>query len=399
MGVPVAAQSQRLSVLSPFKPDPIPPGVNNFAGDLMGTWQLEHDTAVDYETLMFPEIGPATDAAFATGRYVHDLFYNWATVPEYAGNLLELGSRLPEGLISDLAPSQAASVSWQEAQYGVVYTLSLMLLSYNRELFDAVGASAPPTTWDELKQAAAAFGGDAPMGLIMPYGAAAGIGGVTSLWMALLQQAGGRMYDDAGKPDFVDAPGIDALQLMVDLMPYTTPDSLNLVDPNSIAFRMNNNGAAMTFTFPAFWGVMNGGAPSGAGKIVPAVMPRGPENNASVNGVDAWTIAAASPNPDLATQLIGFYLSPEVQKRQLLETGWLPARLSVLADPEVQQATALAGVMLEQAQSPFDSFVARNYMAVTNLIGMEIQRALAGAQTAAAALTAASAAIQPLLMF
>jgi multiple sugar transport system substrate-binding protein len=373
--------------------------VNNFAGDLIATWQTEHDTGVTYETHPFPEIDPASNAAFATGGYVHDLFYNWAMVPEYAGNLLELDSRLPESLLADLAPSQAASVSWQGAQYGVVYTLSLMLLYYNRELFDTVGISAPPTTWDELKQAAAMFGGEYPTGLMMPYGAAAGIGGITSLWMAFLQQAGGRMFDDEGKPVFADAPGVEALQLMVDLMPFTTPDSLNFVDPNTIAFRMSIDSAAMTFTFPPFWQMMNGGAPAGQGKIVPALMPTGPENNASVNGVDAWTIAAASPNPDLATQLALFYLSPEVQKRQLIDTGWLPARLSVLADAEVQQATPVAAVTLEQAKSPFDSFVTRNYMAITNLIGIEIQNALAGEQTPAAALTNATAAIQPLLMF
>lgn len=394
-----AAQSQRLSVLTIGQPDPAPPGVGGFAGDLLGVWSADHDTAVDYETQLFPEIDPASNAAFATGGYVHDLFYNWAMVPEYAGNLLELGSRLPDDLISDLAPSQAASVSWQGQQYGAVYSLSLMVLFYNREQLDAAGISEPPTTWDELKATAAAFGTQGPTGLIMPYAAAAGIGGVCSVWSAFLQQAGGRMFDDDGKPAFNDAPGVDALQLMIDLMPYTTFDSPRVAGYNDVALRMNSGGAAMTFSFPPFWEVMNGGAPAGEGNIVPAVMPTGPENNATVNGVDAWTIAAASPNPELAMQLIEFYLSPEVQKRQSIDTRCLPARLSVLADPDVQQANPVAAVLLEQAKSPFDSFVTRNFMPITNTIGIEIQHALAGQQTAAAALTAATAAIQPLLMF
>src|SRR6188472_3632392 len=85
-GLPVGAQSQRLSVLSLQTPDPIPPGVSNFAVDLLAIWQTDHDTGVDYETRPFFEIVQATTDAFGSGRYVHDIFYNWATIPEVAGN-------------------------------------------------------------------------------------------------------------------------------------------------------------------------------------------------------------------------------------------------------------------------------------------------------------------------
>ncbi len=237
----------------------------------------------------------------------------------------------------------------------------------------------------------------APSGLIMPYGASAGIGGVASVWMAFLQQAGGRMYDDAGQPVFDDDPGVDALQFMIDLMPITTVDSLATVGYNDVAFRMTLGSAAMTFSFPAFWNVLNSGAPPGEGKIVPAVMPKGPQNNATINGVDAWTVATASPNPDQAAQLVEFYLDAEVQKRQVVDTGWLPARLSVLDDPDVQALNPVAAVLREQANTPFDSFVTPNYMAMTDAIGREIQKALRGEQSASQALTAAKSAIRPLI--
>jgi multiple sugar transport system substrate-binding protein len=142
---------------------------------------------------------------------------------------------------------------------------------------------------------------------------------------------------------------------------------------------------------------MNGGALPGEGRIVPAVMPKGPESNATINGVDAWTIATASPNQDLAAELIAFYLSPDVQKRQAIDTGWLPSRLSVLGDAEVQAANPVAAVLLEQAASPFDSFVTPNYLAITDAIGREIQKALRGEQTASQALSSAKSAIQPLM--
>jgi multiple sugar transport system substrate-binding protein len=277
-------------------------------------------------------------------------------------------------------------------------TLSLMLLFYNKNLFEQKGLTGPPTTWDELKGYAAEFqDGPFPMGFMAPWGAPAGIGSVASYWMAFLQQAGGTMYDEAGQPVFDDAPGVDALQLMIDLMPSMTGDSITNIDTNAVAFRMQYDGAAMTMTFPSFWDVMNGGAPPGEGKIVPAVMPAGPESNATVNSVDAWTMASLSPNPERAMELVEFYLSPEVQRRQWTDLGWLPARLSMLENPEIQAMTPVAAVMREQANSPFDSFITPNYMAVTMAIGVEIRKALRGEQTAAQALTAVDAAVRPLL--
>ena len=396
--VPVGAQATQLSVLTVGKPDPRPPGTYDYGNDLLDIWKSEHDTGVTYDIQPLFAIDQVSQTAFDTQAYVYDLLYNSAMIPEFSANLLEIGSRLPDELVADLAPAQADSVSWQGQQYGVMPTLSLMLLFYNKDLFELKGLTGPPTTWDELKGYAAEFQETPfPIGMMMPWGAPAGIGSVTSYWMAFLQQAGGTMYDEAGQPVFDDAPGVDALQLMIDLMPSMTGDSITSIDTNTVAFRMQYDGAAMTMTFPAFWDVMNGNAPPGQGKIVPAVMPAGPESNATVNAVDAWTMASLSPNPDRAMELVDFYFSPEVQLRQWTELGWLPARLSMLENPEIQAMTPIAAVLREQANAPFESFISRNYMAVTLAIGQQIQKALRGEQTASQALTAAEEAVRPLL--
>ncbi len=395
---PVGAQTTQLSVLTAGEPDPRPPGTYDYGNDMLDIWKSDHDTGVTYDIQPLFGIDQVSQTAFDSGTYVYDLLYNSARIPEFNPNLMEIGSRLADELVADLAPAQGVSVSWQGQQYGVMPTLSLMLLFYNKNLFDLKGLSAPPTTWDELKGYAAEFQEEPfPIGMMMPWGAPAGIGSVTSYWMAFLQQAGGTMYNEAGQPVFNDAPGVDALQLMIDLMPSMTGDSITNIDTNAVAFRMQYDGAAMTMTFPAFWEVMNGFAPAGEGKIVPAVMPAGPENNATVNAVDAWTMASLSPNPERAMELVDFYLSPEVQKRQWTDLGWLPARLSMLEDPDIQAMTPVAAILREQANSPFDSFVSKNYMAVTLEIGQQIQRALRGEQTATQALTAADLAIRPLL--
>ena len=50
------------------------------------------------------------------------------------------------------------------------------------------------------------------------------------------------------------------------------------------------------------------------------------------------------PNPELARKLIEFYLDPRSRRARSIDTGWLPIRLSVLNDPEVQEKAANAAV-------------------------------------------------------
>jgi multiple sugar transport system substrate-binding protein len=127
-----------------------------------------------------------------------------------------------------------------------------------------------------------------------------------------------------------------------------------------------------------------------AGKIGAAVLPAGAAGTASIDGTDAFTVTLSSKNPELAAKLIEFYLDAEVQKRQVLDTGWLPIRLSTLEDPEVQAAATNAPIILEQAKAPYDSFVTPDYIEVTQAIGTELQRCIRKEKTAQQAIQDAS---------
>jgi multiple sugar transport system substrate-binding protein len=273
---------------------------------------------------------------------------------------------------------------------GVVFSLSLLTLFYNTELFQNAGISAP-ANWEELKNVAKELTGGGKYGWVLNYGAPEGIGGVASYWMCFLQQAGGKVYNDEGEPDFNNEVGVSALQVMVDLMPYTDPGSISYVGINDATNVFTAGNAAMMMNWPFMWKPANDPASSKVvGKVGTAILPAGPVSSASIDGTDAYTIAKNSPNPELSRKLIEFYLDKEVQKRQVIDTGWLPIRLSVLNDPEVQAAASNAAVVLEQAKYPYDSFVTPDYNEVTTTIGVEIQKALSGSQSAADAIKNAS---------
>jgi len=380
-----------LNILVPAAPDPAPPGVANFSEDAFAKWKTDHNVVVNYEAPPWPQLHDKMAANFASGQYVHDIIYNCGWVPEFADYLVPFVDQLPTDLVDDLPKSSFGTVTWNGKRMGVIFTLSLLTLFYNTAHLEQAGISEPPKTWDELKGVAKEMTHDGQYGWVLNYGAPEGIGGVASYWMVYLQQAGGKVFDASGNPDFNNSAGVDALQLMVDMMPYTDPGSISYVGINDATNIFTNGQATMMMNWPFMWVPANDPASSKiVGQVGSTILPAGSAGTASIDGTDAYTITKLSKNPDLARQLIEFYLDKDVQKRQVLDTGWLPIRLSVLNDPEVQAKAPNAAAVLEQANNPYDSFVTPDYNAITTAIGVEIQKALQGSQSAADSIKNAS---------
>ncbi|MFM7719200.1 MAG: ABC transporter substrate-binding protein [Actinomycetota bacterium] len=384
-----------LSVLSPSVPDPAPPGVAQFSLDAFEAWKADNGVEVVYEDVPWPELHDKMASDFTAGTGTWDIEYNCGWVPEFANNLVPFVDQMDPAIVADMPASSFGTVTWDGQRLGAVFSLSLLTLFYNTDLLAAKGITAPPTTWEELKGYTAELTGDGKYGWVLNYGAPEGIGGTASYWMAFLQQAGGTMYDASGNPAFNTPEGVDAMQFLLDLWDAgTDPGSISYVGINDATNVFTSGNAAMMMNWPFMWKPANDPASSQiVGAVGAAILPAGPAGSASIDGTDAWTITNTTEDPELARKLVEFYLDAEVQKRQVLDTGWLPIRLSVLNDPEVQAAASNAAVTLEQAQYPYDSFVTPDYNQVTQAIGSEIQKALQGEQTAAETIQAASDAV------
>jgi multiple sugar transport system substrate-binding protein len=385
------AEDAKLNVFAPLPPDPAPPGAAKFSEDAFAKWQQANGAQVSYELLAWPQLHDRMATAFASGAAPWDICYMCGWVPELLSNLVPYADSLSRELVDDLPKSSFSTVTVDGKRYGAVFTLSLLTLFYNKEMLEKAGFKEPPKNWDELKRAAKELTHDGQFGFVLNYGDPAGIGGTASYWMTYLQQAGGKMYGEDGMPVFKSDAGVDALQLMVDLMPYTDPGSISYAGINDATNVLLAGRAGMMMNWPFMWNAGNDPKQSKVvGKLSSAVLPAGPAGSASIDGTDAWTVTKYSKNPDKARSLIEFYLDKDVQKRQVLDTGWLPIRLSVLADPEVQEKAPNAAVVLEQAKHPYDSFVTADYNEVTVAVGTEVQKALQGQKKAAEAIADAS---------
>ena len=382
------AADKTLTVFSPLAPDPAPPGVAQFSLDAMKQWEQKNGVDVSYDAVAWVQLHNRMATSFAAGDASWDVVYMCGWVPEFADSIIPFVDSLPAELIADLPESSFKTVTWNQKRMGTVFTLSLLTLFYNDDHLKLAGITAPPKNWDELKGYAKELTRDGRYGWTMNYGQASDIGGTASYWMCFLQQAGGRMWKEDGQPDFNNSAGVDALQVMVDLMPYTDPGAISYIPINDATNVFNAGNASMMMNWPFMWKVSNDPAQSQiVGKVRCAPLPAGPAGTASIDGTDAWTITKTSKNPALARQLIEFYLSKDIQRQMTLDTGWLPIRKSVLADPAIQKAYPNAAALLEQAQHPYDSFLTPDYSEVTQAIGTEIQLALQKQKTAAQAIT------------
>lgn len=393
-----AGAATGIAVLSPRPPDPAPPGVVDVAATQFARWKIAHNVYLNYEAVAWSAIHDKLVSVFRAGTHVYDVFYMAGWIPEFAENLAPLDGLISPSPRADLPSSAGKSVTWGRHTLGVPTTLSLLTLFYNAEHFSRAGISAPPTTWDDLKRVAAELTRDGRFGWRQNYGQPAGIGGAASYWMVFLQQAGGTLYDSAGQPAFDNAAGVDALNLMLDLLPSTDPRSLTDMSIVDSTLGLRDGSSSMGMNWPFMWATVqtDPGSPV-AGKIANAVLPAGAAGSASLDGCDAWTIAADSKVKREAVELLEFYLDRDVQKQQALLTGWLPIRISVYEDEEIRARLPHAAVVLDQARHPYQSFLTPDYTAVTTAIGNEVLSALRGQKVASAAIKDAAEAVRAIV--
>ena len=390
-------ERQTVSVLTATAPDPVPPGADTYYEALVLAWERRNDARILSEAAAVQTIGAKLQLNFQAGRHVYDVVYSAGWLPSIANDVYRLDELIPPEIRADIEPSSFNAVRWAGSDLGVPYSANLVILYVNRALLAAAGIAGAPTTWDELLAAARELTRDGVSGLALPFGQLQGIGGLTSHWIILLQQAGGRLLDDSGLPDFVDSAGVDALQLLVDLAPTLDPFALGDRHVNDVIVAFMQGRAAMMMTWSSAYPLLTDLAISTvAADVGIATLPAGPAGSASIDAGDAWAIEGRTWVVDEAMSLIQLYLDPRAQRQLCLTTGALPVRLSVLEDPAVVEAAPQATVVREQLRSPYDNFLTPNYAVVTAVIGAEIAAAMRGSKTPGQALRAAADALRDL---
>ncbi|MFB2585803.1 ABC transporter substrate-binding protein [Herbiconiux liukaitaii] len=243
-------------------------------------------------------------------------------------------------------------------QYLMPLSLQGYLVMYDAEAFTAAGLDpdAPPSTWEELMEAAQALterddsGTITRSGFLMPSQALARQQSFTTL----LAGAGGTLVNDDGTAaEFASSEGAAALDFFTDLYVGDDAVSANLgedyLNAPPAQQPLVQGTAAMTVQSAPGMVQILASAPDKDLRVMPALGFEGGDPAAFGGAGAGLMINSDTENPDLAWQFIDYMLSPEVSTEYTEGTGSIPVRASA-AESDYATGSPVISMFLSQTE-------------------------------------------------
>lgn len=281
-------------------------------------------------------------------------------------------------------PGHWSSTVYQGVNYGVPCFSNCLAWWTNTEMKEAAGVEVP-TTWDELRETAAALTtrehyGAAVSGRHTEEGA---FQFLTFLWSAGSDLA--TVNDEGGQR---------ALQLWVDLVNEGSMSQGILgMGQWAVKDEFGNRRAAMMLNGP--WNIpdMRASYPDVQWEVSAIPIDQNPT---SILGGENYGVTGDSQNVDAAWEYIRWTQQPDNYTRFIQELAMFPSRSDVAEDPYWAEDPVLS-VFLEQISIARARAYGANYGEMSNALQDAMQSALTGQSTVQEALDRAAAVITPLL--
>jgi multiple sugar transport system substrate-binding protein len=333
------------------------------------------------------------------GNQRHQLFVQWLNAhvdkpdvlqldviwtPEFAaaGWILPLTRWHPD--TADFFSGVIAADRWKGTLYAIPWWTDVGMLYWRTDLLPHAPRSLAELS-DELS--ASVSHGAVHEGLLWQ---GARYEGLVTVFVEFLGAFGGSILDDSGRV-VVDSPrGIAALSFMRDLVDrgLVPRDAMTWHEEESrLAFQAGD--AAMLRNWPYAYALMNDSASSRiAGKFAVAPMPGTPAGapTAALGG-QQLAINARTSHPDDAYRLVSFLTAPAQMLERARIAGTFPPRRSLYGQPALDSAlpvpAARARAVLERATPRPATPI---YSQLSELLQVQLHRALTGQTAPAAAL-------------
>lgn len=293
--------------------------------------------------------------------------------------------------LDDILPVAWTLGEWQGEH--VAYPLAgyANVLNYRKDLLEAAGIE-PPKTQEELLAAAQQLT-DADAGVFGIALLGAKGSAVAQDYMAWVQQHGGRILDDEGKPALNTPENVEILKFFGELFNYAPPGSTDYWwDQRETAFR-SGNVAMMEGWSIARAGYENPEISTVVGNVdvAPAPVTAGLETKYGFGGWGIGINADSTPEEqECAWQFIKWLTSPEIQKEWLRNDG-APIRRSTMTDPEIVAEYPWMPLLLDSFEKGDGDYRPRipQYSLIQDALGTHVNAFLVGQETAEEALAAA----------
>ncbi|MCJ8139178.1 extracellular solute-binding protein [Falsirhodobacter halotolerans] len=338
--VGAAAQQQEVNVL--MFSMPVTLGLQKLAGDFEAETGIKANIEVVGQnvfesriTLSFTGGGGDVDVVHTPGIQVQ----RWVQAG-WLAPMTDAVAALPEA--DDIIPSTLESFKVDGDTWGVPFFAETGLLAYRKDLLDAAG-KAPPTTWEEMLDVAAAVDSPQTAGVVMR--AAPGQGFNMFVFPMIMRAYGGEFfadYPDDLTPAINSPQTLEALNLYVDLLAKYGPDGIGSFNFPEVVAAMQAGQAAMTVDGTSITSqIVDASKSQFADRIQLALPPAGPEGRSPALAVHGLGISGAARNADAAATFIAWATSPETMTKLALNEAYPDfTRASIAQDPAVQEKYA-----------------------------------------------------------
>jgi len=289
---------------------------------------------------------------------------------------------------ADFNSAPLGASEWDGGQYGVPLRSNMLLMFYNKTLYQKAGLTepTPELTWKQYLAEAPKLVQDTDgdgktdswaVGLTWQKGVLS-----PPVWQAVLNSNGGKLFTGDLKPSFDTKAGIAALQTQVDLLKYAPPGATayNYTEPLD-AFRQGK--VATIFTWGSAY--KSAAVDPAVTKLTPdevgiQTMPAGSAGASTHRGIWSGSVFKNSKHPQAAWTFLQWMTDKEGEKWITNNLGSFPARKSTLASTPEQEWLAPVFTTL---QSAYDVAAKGQMWRVRSVQSNAIQQILADETSAA----------------
>ncbi|MGP1375194.1 MAG: ABC transporter substrate-binding protein [Almyronema sp.] len=307
-------------------------------------------------------------------------------VPTLTGQLVELAAIQPlddwwqrSPYKDQLDPALIETMSLEGHIWSVPFATNNAAIFYRPSLFQAAGIDQVPRTWADFRSAAQQLTQDTDGdGRADQHGIFLSLGKgewTVFVWLPFVYSAGGRLATGS-QPDLVNPGAIAALQLGADLV----QDGAAVLSSPERGFEIDSfiaGNVAMQITGP--WTLPQLRDAGIDFDVFPLPISEQP---AAVVGGESFFLGQTTPaKTQAAYEFLDYILSSDFQQTWALETGYLPANLTVRASPAYQQFVKdnpTLQVFLKQMDWARSRPIIPGYTYLSENFGRAIEAALLG---------------------
>lgn len=332
----------------------------------------------------------------------------WAPQMATVGALVDLKGPEISAMTSDsydwddFHPAPLAAGQWQGVQYAVPVRANMLLMFYNRSLYESAGVPepTPELTWDEFFEQAPKLvqdtDGDGTVDAWAVHTFFTRDQLTPTIWQAIYNSNGGAMLDAEGKPAFNNEVGVAALDTQRRLLDFAPPGALGHGFSESLqAFRQG--AAATMFMWGSVYKTTAGGSDAttlGKDEVGIQVMPVGSVSAGAHRGVWSLGISSKTEHLKAAWTFVQWMSSKEGEAYNARVAGSFPSRVNTLNNPAEAWAEPVYKAILNAYDVTMKGEMWRlrspKSDATQQILADEVARALAGQASSKEALDTAA---------